>query len=171
MLPLTHEPLSDVTWFDTERVPLAVARHRQVTLSELRGLFDSTYAALGAAIGRGEVTPAGPALAVFHGDPASVFDIEIGFPVQTPWTGPILSEDVTIELSEWPPGPMAALSHVGSYDSLGESWERLMSAVGEAAVGDPVALGELYVTEPSPDADPATMRTDLMVAVERTQGS
>lgn len=170
MLPLTLDPMSDVTWFDTERVPLAVAGYQQVMLSQLRELFDSTFSAIGAAISRGELSPAGPALAIYHGDPRTVFDIEIGFPVQTPWAGPVLSEDIAIELSEWPPGPMAALSHIGGYDSLHLSWERLMTAVGESGTGDPVVMGELYVTEPSPDADPATLRTDLMVAVEQTRG-
>ena len=41
-----------------------------------------------------------------------------------------------------------ARRHVGGYDNLGDSWCAL-------------AMWEVYVTEPIPDADPATLRTDL----------
>lgn len=170
MLPLTPEPLDDVTWFDTERVPLAVAVYERVTMDDLRDLFDHTFTAMGGAIGRGDLVPAGPALALYRGDPRGTFDIEIGFPARTPWSGPIDADGVTVVASEWPPGPTAALSHVGGYDGLGGSWERLMAAAGSAERGEPVALGEVYVTEPSPDADPATLRTDLLVALEDTKG-
>ncbi|OUZ09270.1 hypothetical protein BHE97_11145 [Aeromicrobium sp. PE09-221] len=170
MLPLTPEPIADVTWFDTERVPLAVAIYEQVTMDDLRDLFDTTFTAVGGAISRGELTPAGPALCLYRGDPRGTFDIEIGFPVRTPWSGPIDADGVTVVASEWPPGPTAALSHVGGYDALGDSWGRLMAVAASSASGEPVALGEVYVTEPPPQADPATLRTDLLVAVERTKG-
>ena len=170
MLPLTPGPLHDVTWFDTERVPLAMAIHERVTMDVLRDLFDATYSAIGGAIARGELTPAGPALALYRGDPRGTFDIEIGFPVHTPWAGPVVADGITIVASEWPPGPTVAVSHIGGYDTLEASWEQLAAVASSSASGEPVALGELYVTEPSPEAAPAPLRTDLMIAVERTKG-
>ena len=53
---------------ELEAVPLAVVRHEGVRLDELRDLFDTAYPAIGALLGTGALVPAGPALAVYHGN-------------------------------------------------------------------------------------------------------
>lgn len=136
-------------------LPTAVVRRDRITIDEVRDLFDTGFAALVAA----GVKPSGPAFAIYRGDPMAVFDAEIGFPVAEPLAEPI-EGSVTVEPATFPAGPALTLSHLGPYDSLGESWGRLMGAA--AAVGTPgTTFIEVYVTEPAPGADPAAMRTDL----------
>lgn len=144
-----------------ESIPLMVVRHTGKTLADLRELFDSAFTTLGAAMGAGALTPVGPGLAVYQGDPTAVFDIEIGFPVAEAGAESTVN-GVTIEPSEIPAGHAVALTHLGSYDGLGETWGQVMTAVAnESLPMPPTRLVEIYVSQPSPTVDPATLRTDL----------
>ena len=64
-----------------------------------------------------------------------------------------------------PGGAYAAVSHVGSYDGLSAAWERLLTGVTEGGALPRGAWVEVYVSQPTPESDPATMRTDLLVPV------
>ena len=156
---IIREPVTEPTAVTLEPVPTAVVRHRGVTVADLPALFDAAYPAIGAS----GAAIAGPAFAVYRGDPSARFDLEIGFPVTSPVAGPIAGP-VTVEPSELPVGPSLTLSHLGSYDALHEGWGRL---AGEAAAQGlvPRCFFEVYVTEPTPDTDPATLRTDLYLMV------
>ena len=149
------QPRLEPEHVELDPLPTAVVRRDGVTIDDIRELFDTGFAALGAA----GIEPTGPAFAIYRGDPTAVFDAEIGFPVAAAVTE-VAEGPVEVEPSTFPSGPALALSHLGPYDSLGESWGRLMGAV--AAAGTPgTTFIEVYVTEPSPHADPAAMRTDL----------
>jgi effector-binding domain-containing protein len=60
-----------------------------------------------------------------------------------------------------PGGQVARLVHHGSFDELGSSWARLGAWIGQRGLTPTDALWEVYVTEPSPDMDPADLRTAL----------
>ena len=140
-------------------VPLAVVRHEGVSLDELRDLFDAAYPAIGGLFGSGDLVPAGPALAVYHGDPQESFDIEIGFPVVEPPAAPITVGDLQVVGAVLPAGPALAATHLGSYDGLGEAWGRLTRSTDVIPTGDWI---EVYVSDPSSSAD---VRTDLLMPV------
>ncbi|MFE3293547.1 GyrI-like domain-containing protein [Rhodococcus sp. NPDC059234] len=171
-LPLPAEPNTSVAWLDLDATPLAVLRHGAVTMADLAGLFDTGFQALGAAIAAGELTPTGPAVAIYRGDPATTFDLEIGFPVAQAIAAPIAVDGAVVVGSQLPAGPAATLSHLGAYDGLPTAWEKLMTAVqaGGATLRDGTMV-EVYVTQPSPEADPATMRTDLIVPTDRADAT
>lgn len=153
MIP--DQPRLEPERVELEPLPTAVVRRDQITVDQITELFDTGFAAIGAA----GITPSGPAFAIYRGDPTAVFDAEIGFPVAEPLAATI-EGPATVHPSMLPAGPALTLSHLGPYDSLGESWGRLMGAV--VALGTPGATFiEVYVTEPTPGADPAAMRTDL----------
>ena len=128
----------------------AVVRHEGVTLADLRDIFDSGYGRIVAA----GVVPTGPAFALYPGDPTATFDLEVGFPADT-----VPADDVVVE-SSIPGGAAYTLTHLGGYDGLGGSWERVLTAVADDG-GAAGLLLEVYVTQPEPDMDPATLRTDL----------
>ena len=107
---------------------------------------------------------AGPAFAIYRGDPSATFDIELGFPVTEPLAHSVPGE-VTVEPSTLPSGRALAVSHLGSYDGLGQTWGRLASAAGGRGL-QPAYFFELYITEPSPEMDPATLRTDLFLVLQ-----
>ncbi|MGC3953692.1 MAG: GyrI-like domain-containing protein [Propionicimonas sp.] len=151
--------LTEPTLLTLEPEPTAVVRHTGVTVSELPALFDAGYPAVVASGAR----LAGPALAIYYGDPMAVFDIEIGFPVSEPLAGPI-GADPAVVPANLPDGQALALSHHGSYDTLPEGWGRL-AAEAEARGLTPRGCFEVYVTAPTPDTDPATLRSDLYLLV------
>ncbi len=141
-------------------VPLAVIRHDGVTLDDVRDLFDAGYAAIGGLIGSGAIAPAGPALAIYHGDPQARFDLELGFPVAEPLVSPIDADGLQVVGTALPAGPALAATHLGSYDDLGEAWSRLTGTPGAEPIGISI---EIYVSDPS--TDPDDLRTDLLLPV------
>lgn len=157
---------SDAGWpepalLEDEAIPTAVVRHDGVTVADLHELFDSTYSKVALALGAQSNPPAGPAIAVYEGDVASTFSIEIGFPVDTPLADP--QDDIVG--SELPPGPLAVLTHIGPYDRLPDAWASLMGWLSTEGHTPGRRFGEIYVSEPGPDADPEQLRTDLFVAL------
>jgi len=63
--------------------------------------------------------------------------------------------------SELPGGEVARAIHAGGYESLGDSWGDLMAWTAEQGRTPEGRMWEVYVTEPSPETDPATLRTEL----------
>lgn len=162
------EPYADVTWLELDETHLAVVRHDGVTIADLPALFDAGFGALGSAIASGALSPVGPAVAIYHGDPSQTFDLEIGFPLGQPLPEALTVGETELAGSRVLAGPAAALSYWGAYDGLSTAWEKLMSAVHAAgATIRANSLVEIYVTEPTPDADPATLRTDVIALTDR----
>lgn len=68
--------------------------------------------------------------------------------------------------STLPGGRVAVLTHLGPYETLPSAWNQLMQFLDERGLRPGSHYGEVYVTEPTPTADPATMRTDIFVSLE-----
>ena len=131
-----------------------------VTFAGLRDFFDQAFRTLPPAIiGQGRAIT-GAAFCLYHGIPAETFDLEAGFVVDGKITP---SGDV--RPGSLPGGRVARLIHVGSYDGLGGSWERLHTWVAANGLTRGDSWWETYVTEPTPDTDPATLRTELNLQV------
>ena len=67
-----------------------------------------------------------------------------------------------MDVGSLPAGRAARLVHHGSYDELGSSWERLARWMRDQRLEPAAFFWEVYVTEPSPDMDPADLRTELI---------
>jgi effector-binding domain-containing protein len=166
---LGREPVDGVRLLRAPAVPTAVVRATGVPMATIAGFFDSAFGKAFPALFAAGVTPAGPAFARYTNttqEPEFTADIEIGFPLARPLADlhegePAEVDGMQVVGSELPAGDVAVTSHVGAYDGLGEAWGGLMGAIGAMgrAPGEP--FWESYVTEPSPDMDPATLRTDL----------
>lgn len=154
---MIDEPLTEPTLVTVAQEPTAAIRHQSVTIADLPALFDAGFPALAAS----GAALSGPPFAIYHGDPMAVFDLQIGFPVSTPLTAPVPGA-VTVEPGVLPSGPAWALTHVGPYDTLGQSWGRL-AAAATAQGFVPGPFCEVYVSDPTPETDPATLRTDLFL--------
>lgn len=68
--------------------------------------------------------------------------------------------------SALPGGRVATAAHLGGYDRLGEAWQTFMGALEAQGLRAAVPFWEVYTTEPSPEMDPATLRTDLFTVLE-----
>ncbi|WP_101525365.1 GyrI-like domain-containing protein [Nocardioides houyundeii] len=137
--------------------PIRVAMVReQLPITGIASLFDRAFGAVLQALGDQGIVPAGPPVGVYYAPPGESVDVGAGFPVAGQVAG---SGEVTCD--ELPTGRAVQTVHVGSYDTLGQSYERLAAW----AAGQGLELGwpmwETYLTEPTPDGDPTAMRTRI----------
>lgn len=165
-LVLSPTPFSDPTELQLpDGVPVVEMRHRDVTLADLYSLFDGGFSVL-AGLG-----PVGPGYAIYDGDTSGSFDLTIGFPVApppamslTPTNAATAPADLPdgVTAGTFPSGTALVASHLGGFDGLPASWQRLTA--------DPRLAGrsrviEIYVSDPSQTAE-AELRTDLVVPME-----
>lgn len=127
-----------------------------VPVEELAPFYDRTFSTIPGVLESQGVSVTGPAFGRYNAPPGQVFDLEAGFPV----SGEVQTEG-DVRSSTLPGGRIARLVHVGSFDGLGESWGRLAAWIGERGFTPSGVFWEVYVTEPSPDMDPADLRTEL----------
>jgi effector-binding domain-containing protein len=127
-----------------------------VAMTDLAGFFDRSFSLLATTLAEQGAVILGPAFALYHGTPEESVDLEVGFP-----TDRAVRSEGGVSAGALPGGRVARLTHVGGYDQLGSSWERLRAWIDGQGLTPGPDFWEVYVTEPSPDMDPATLRTDL----------
>ncbi|MFC4137332.1 MULTISPECIES: GyrI-like domain-containing protein [unclassified Microbacterium] len=164
MTAFPETPFGATDRLELEPVPLAVIRHEGLRIADLRDAFDSGYGAIAAHFADGTLTPAGPALAIYYGNPMEVFDLELGFPVMSAPVQPIpAGEGPAITASALPAGPATATTVFGPYDGLGAGWMGLVErSLAEGLQPRGISI-EVYVSDPT--AAPEDLRTDLILPV------
>ena len=138
-----------------EPVTTAVIR-RVVPMDRLPEFFDGSFGALAAAVQEQDAGVAGPAFAFYHRLPTDTADLEVGFPTRRAVTA---TGDV--RAASLPAGRVARVVHAGSFDGLGPAWERLRGWIDAQGLRAGETFWEVYLTEPTPDMDPAELRTQL----------
>ena len=150
--------LRDDPFLDAEEITLpddvAVVTQSflDVRMSDLPEIFDEAFVTLA------QAGPVGPAYAVYEGDVTDVFDLTVGFPVETPADGEIDGVDDGV----FPGGRALVMSHIGGFDGLASAWDALMTVHHSQGGSAPRAVVEIYFNDPSstPQED---LRTDLLV--------
>lgn len=143
---------------EVESTPTAVVRG-SVPMTEITDFYDRSFTQVAAVVQHQGVSPQG-AFGLYLAPPAEVIELEVGFVVDRAVEA---ADDVVP--STLPGGRVARLVFHGAYDGLGEAWARLVAWVGEQGLAPAGGMWEVYVTEPTPDTDPATLRTDLFCPV------
>ncbi|MDV8000046.1 GyrI-like domain-containing protein [Rhodococcus sp. IEGM 1408] len=169
---LGADPVVGVRLLAAEAVPTAVVRAANVRMATISDFFDAAFGKAFPALFATGMTPVAAAFALYtritEGAEAEV-DLEIGFPLGTPLpdgSGDEQADDgLRVVPSELPAGEVAVTSYIGPYDGLGEAWGKLMGEIRAMGREPAVPFWESYVTEPSPDMDPTTLRTDLFCVV------
>ncbi|MDN5550629.1 MAG: GyrI-like domain-containing protein [Brevibacterium sp.] len=160
------EPFSELTVFEASEIPTAVVEARNVAMEDLPALFDATFTGLFPTLQEAEMEIAGPAFALYTRQPSDTVDLEIGLPLTSGLTQALpLSRDLIAIPSQLPGGSIAAMSHTGGYDGLGEAWAVFTKAAVDAGHHPGLPFFEVYVTEPNPDMDTADLRTDLFITL------
>ncbi|RBP67295.1 effector-binding domain-containing protein [Brevibacterium sanguinis] len=160
------QPFTELTVFEAASVPTAVVEARNHPIDELPSLFDRTFAGLFPALEEASVDMIGPALALYTRQPSDSVDIQVGVPVSAGLPRSLdLGGGLTAVPSELPAGSVAAISHIGGFDGLSAAWGGFMDEIRSAGLHPGLPFFEVYVTEPGPDVDPATLRTDLFIVL------
>ena len=132
-----------------------------VTQQELVNFFDRSFSRVATVLSDQDIAIESPAFARYHRPPAESVDLEVGFV-----TARAVRPDGDVRAGSLPGGRVARLVHQGGYDQLGASWGCLLSWIDAQGVTPGRDLWEVYVTEPSPHIDPATLRTELNWSIE-----
>ena len=149
-------PSAAAELIDTRETPTAVIRG-VVPVTQLADFFDRSFGAVAAFTSKQNVEIIGPAFALYHSAPSDAADLEVGFP-----TAQRVEPADGVEAGSLPAGRAARLVHHGGYDALGSSWGQLERWMREQGLEPAPSFWEVYVTEPSPDMDPADLRTELV---------
>lgn len=135
--------------------PLTAAVVREtVPMGELTAYFDRAFRMVMEVTVAQDVAVTGPPFAAYHGMPGQSVDVSGGFPTAAPVTPTAGVTAMTL-----PGGRAVQLLHAGSYDSLEESYGRLMTWMEHRGLARAPVMWETYLTEPTPDGDPAENRT------------
>lgn len=141
----------DVRIVELQEQPTAVVRE-QVAMTALPEFFGRAFAAVSAAMEAQGVQPAGPPFALYHGMPTEIVDVEAGFPVST-----TVAAVNGVRAGMLPECRAVQAMHVGSYDTLGTTYEAVKQRMGEEGLNASDDMWEYYLSDQS--ADPATWRT------------
>jgi effector-binding domain-containing protein len=155
----------DARIVDLTRQPTLSARLQQpMSELDLAAIFDRYLPAVGARIQESGAAMAGAPFGRYHRFGPDIVDVEVGIPVDA-WPGGIPAlEDCRpgeIGTSELPGGPAAALTHVGSYDGLKESYDRLHEWIHGQGHDEGPAPWESYVDDPGAVSDNSRLRTEI----------
>lgn len=156
------EPFDGLVVFDAPETTTVVARQANLPMTDMAPFYDSTFTALFPALAAEGVAPTGAAFGLYTSVPSETVDLEAGVPVDR---APENLPDGLL-VSALPAGKVAATTYVGPYDGLGTAWGTFMEQVAAAGHTAAIPFWEVYVTEPSPDSDPTTLRTDLYTLLE-----
>lgn len=131
----------EITAVDLTEQPTAVVRGRAdpETISEVLGRSFGSVARAAAAQGRHLV---GPPFARYHTMDVAGWELEAGFPVDTP----VLAEG-EVEPSTLPACRAARLVHTGPYDTVGEAWSEATAWLAEHGYAATEAPWESYLDE------------------------
>lgn len=127
-----------------------------VAFADMVPFFDRAFTALAGALAEQGLTPVGAPYARYYGQPTDTIDIEAGIAVvEEP------SASDTVSAGSLPGGRAATATMSGSYDGLGAAWGAMFEWIQARGESPADTMWEVYVTEPTPDMDPAELRTEL----------
>jgi effector-binding domain-containing protein len=147
--------MSEPEIVELAEMPTAVIRG-VVPFEELPSFYDRSFPTLFRAAQEQGVTPVSAAFGLYRGLPTETVDLEVGFV-----TDRTVRPDGDVVASTLPAGRVARWMHAGAFDGLAASWEGLRSWMYEQGLTPGPVFWEVYLTEPSPDMDPADLRTEL----------
>ena len=127
-----------------------------VAIDELPAFFDRAFSSLAELISAQGVSITGPAFSLYHDHPSATADVEVGFPTDRP-----IDPAGGAAPGSLPGGRVARIVHEGGYDELAGAWDQLGAWMSEHGLSFRMPFWEVYLTEPSPDMDPADLRTEL----------
>ncbi|MBF6301101.1 GyrI-like domain-containing protein [Nocardia amamiensis] len=149
------DPTADPHLLDLTEVPTAVV-HSRVAEGELRDFFDKSFRTLPEVIAVQEAMIQGPAFGLYREAADGLVDVEVGFPVDRR-----IQPDRDVTPSRLPAGKVARIVHVGAFDGLSGTWDRLRSWIGTHGLTPGPVRWEVYLIRPNPQMDPSDLRTEL----------
>ena len=141
----------DVEIVELQEQPTAVVRE-QVAMTALPEFFGRAFAEVSAAMEAQGVQLTGPPFALYRGMPTETVDVEAGFRVST-----TIEAANGVRAGIMPPCRAVQAMHVGSYDTLGTTYEAVKQRMYEEGLTASDDMWEYYLSDQT--TDPAIWRT------------
>ncbi len=138
----------------------AVVIRKKAPAGELGPAMSEGLTALGMFVATSATAPAGPPFARYLSMEGEEWEFECGMTVLEPMAGA-----GPIESCELPAGDAVSTLHIGSYETLGETWTALQTWVQEQGLVGAAPPWELYLTNPTEQPDPTQWRTEIVIPV------
>jgi len=152
---VAEQPMDDV-----ERVTLEprviVGLRQRVALDELSGFFARAIPTVAGELARMGIRPAGAPVTVYRNEQAGHFDVTVGFPVAEA----AVSTDALVR-EVLPGGPAVRALHVGSYETLSQTYAGLSHWFNQRELWPPAMMWEEYLAGPG-SVDESDYRTRVV---------
>lgn len=147
--------MSEFSLLERAPQPTAVLRST-IAVSDIPKFLGRAYEAVMRELAMQGITPTGEPFAYYRGAPTATVDIEAGFPVPVPCApgGDVLA-------GELPGGTIATATHVGPYETMIDTYERLTNWISAQGLVPGEVMWETYLTDPQQEPDPTMWRTQI----------
>ena len=150
--------MSQISVAEVPAQQVAVVR-KTLQMSELPGFYSTALGTVAAAVGNAGGTVAGPPFGWYHGMPTETVDVAGGFPVSGLAEGPLEGDVVVLER---PACLAAAALHVGSLDTLAETYRELEAWMRDRQLDRAEHSWEEYLSDPQTQPNPADWQTRIV---------
>lgn len=142
--------------------PILSVRFR-TSLAAIGDDLGKAYGAIFGYIGRAGAVPVGPPGTLYYGEEFSEDDVDAEAYAPVAEVMPGEGEVVGRLL---PGGKVASTMHAGSYQSIGDAYEAVMTWMSENGYKPSGPAREVYLTDPNAVKDPAGNRTEVVFPIE-----
>lgn len=132
----------------------AIAVRGDVPFGELPAFFERAFHEAAGAAGECGVEIVGPPFGFYPEMPTETVAVEAGFPVSATAT-----PDGPTHRLVLPGGRVVRATHIGPFDTMGETYEQLSSWMAERGLQPAVGMWESYLSDPEIEPDPARWQT------------
>jgi effector-binding domain-containing protein len=138
--------------------PTAVVRGK-VPFAEISSFVAHAFGSVAAYLERLDVPVTGMPFGRFRHLGEGEFEVEAGFPVDTP-----IEAEGEVEPSSLPGSPAVGTWHVGPYDRIGLAHEAVLGWIERHGFEPEGPAWEVYYTDPHLQPDPSEWRTEVIQA-------
>jgi len=124
-------------------------------MAELSKSMGQAYGEIAAYMGKKGIPFSGPPFAMYYNMDMDDLDVEIGFPVASQAAG-----EGRVKPGRLPGGKLAMATHIGSYEGIGATYEKLTAFVSERALKPEEYMYEEYLNSPE-DTPPEKLATNI----------